>query len=187
MSILNIHAVDNGYFDIYPSEYPFESTSDTVPYSDTTPIKLTDDDEMEQLLEFLHSEHDDYLLDVDLHMLQDLLAVYPSLEFYTVSTLLFHKYGGENICVKNCMSHFSIFVPTNYNVKLSNGNMVYAQEIGIVLCRFPNCLIMYSVIPVYYCPGHPSNTISLGDLKCLFVLKILHLNLLNIVIFLFSR
>ena len=28
---------------------------------------------------------------------------------YTVSTVLFHKYGGENVVVTNCMSHFSMF------------------------------------------------------------------------------
>ena len=34
------------------------------------PIKSIDDDEMDHLLEFFHSEHDDDLLDVDLQMLQ---------------------------------------------------------------------------------------------------------------------
>ena len=50
-------------------------------------------------------------------------------------------------------------------VKLANGNMGHAQKIGIILCCFPNCSIIYPVGPVYYCPGHPSNTISSGALK----------------------
>ena len=41
----------------------------------------------------------------------------------------------------------------------------HAQWIGIILCRFPNCSIIYPVGPIYYCPGHPFNTISTGDLK----------------------
>ena len=50
-------------------------------------------------------------------------------------------------------------------MKISNVNTVHAQGIGIILCCFPNCLIIYPVGPVYYCPGHPSNTISSGALK----------------------
>ena len=37
--------------------------------------------------------------------------------------------------------------------------------IGIVLFSFPNNTIIYPLGPVYYFPGHPSNTISLGALK----------------------
>ena len=33
------------------------------------------------------------------------------------------------------------------------------------LMLFPNFTIIYLVVPVYYCPGHPSNTTSSGDLK----------------------
>ena len=43
--------------------------------------------------------------------------------------------------------------------------MGHVQGIGIILCQFPNYLIIYPVGPVYYCPGHPSNTISSGSLK----------------------
>ena len=91
--------------------------------------------------------------------------VAPPTKFYTVSTVLFHKDGGLNDAVTNCMSQFSMFVPTKATVKLSNGNTGHAQGIGIILCRFPNCSIIYPVGPVYYCPGHPSNTISSGALK----------------------
>ena len=35
---INNDALDNGDVEIYPSENPFESTSDSVTYPDTTPI-----------------------------------------------------------------------------------------------------------------------------------------------------
>ena len=120
---------------------------------------------MDHILEFFHSEHDDNLLDVDLQMLQAWLVVAPPSKFYTVSTLLFHKDAGANFSVTNCMSHFSMFVPTKVTVKLANRNMGHAQWIGIILCCFPNCSIIYLVGPGYYFPGHPSNTISSGALK----------------------
>ena len=63
------------------------------------------------------------------------------------------------------MSHFSMLFPTKSNVKLSNVNMVHAQVTGIILCHFTNCPNIYPVVPVYYCPGKPSNTISSFDLK----------------------
>ena len=58
-----------------------------------------------------------------------------------------------------------MFVPTKATVKLANGNTGHAQGIGTILCRFLNCYIIHPVGPVYYCPGHPSNTISSGALK----------------------
>ena len=66
-SELNHHAIDNG--DI-TSDVPLDSRYDSVPDQDTTPIKSIDDDGMDHLLELFHIEHDDYLLDFDLHMLQ---------------------------------------------------------------------------------------------------------------------
>ena len=101
--------------------------------------------------------------------------------FYTVYTVLFHKYGGANVSVKNCISNFPMFVLTKATVKLANENMVHVQGIGVILCRFPNCSIIHPSGTVYYCPGHPSNTISSGPLKFILVLKRLHLNLLKIV------
>ena len=89
----------------------------------------------------------------------------PSTKVYTVSTVLFHKYRGENVAVTNYMSHFSMFVPTKATVKLDNGNMVHSQGIGIILYSFPNHLIIYPAGPVYYYPGNPPNTISLGALR----------------------
>ena len=161
MGKLNHHAIDNG--DI-TSDIPVESSYDSAPYSDTPPIKSIDYDEMDHLLEFFHSEHDDDFLYVELQMLQAWLVVAPPTKIYTVSTVLFHKDGGANVAVTNCMSHFSMFVPTKATVKLANGNTVHAQGIGIILCRFPNFSIIYPVGPVYYCSGHPSNTISSGAL-----------------------
>ena len=73
---------------------------------------------------------------------------------------MFHKYGGANAVVTNCISYFSMLVPTKATLKISNVNMVHAQLIEIVLCSFPNCNIIYPVGPDYYCPGHPSNTIA---------------------------
>ena len=98
-------------------------------------------------------------------MIQAWLVVAPNSKLYTVSTVLFNKDVGANVTVKNCMSHFYMFVPTKATVELASGNTGYAQGIGIILCSFTNCSIKYPVVPVYYCPGHPSNTISLGALK----------------------
>ena len=115
MGRLNHHDIDNG--DI-TSDVPVESNYESVPDPDTTPIKLIDDDEMDHILEFFHSEHDENILDVDIHMLQDLLVVSPPSKLYTVSTALFRKHGGSNVAVTNCMSHFSMFVPTKANSHL---------------------------------------------------------------------
>ena len=120
---------------------------------------------MDHILEFFHSEHDDDLLDVDLQILQAWLVVAYQSKFYTVSTALFHKYGGANFAVTSFMSHFSMFAPTEATVKLANGNMVHFQGIGIISCIFPNCSIIYPLGPVFYCPADPSNTILSGALK----------------------
>ena len=122
MGRLNNHAIDNGDVEVNPSDFPVESNYEYVPYPDTTPIKSIDDDEMDHLLKFFQLEHDDDPLDVDLHILQALLVVAPPSKFYTVFTVLFHKYGGENVAVTNFMSHFSMFVPTKATAKLANGN-----------------------------------------------------------------
>ena len=64
---LYYHAIDN--VDIN-SDVPVDSSYDSILDPETTPIKPIDDDEIDHLLEFFHSEHDDDLLDVDLQMLQ---------------------------------------------------------------------------------------------------------------------
>ena len=143
-----------------------EYTSDSVPDPDNTPIKPIYDDEMDQLLVLFHLENYDNLLDFDLQMIQTWLEVDPYSEFYTISTVFFHKYRGNNVGVTNCMSYFYIFVTTQDNVKLANDNMGHVQGIGITLNNFQNCPIINPMGPVYQCPGHPSNTISLGSLRC---------------------
>ena len=79
--------------------------------------------------------------------------------------MLFYKYGGEHFGVTNFMSHFSMFVSTKAGIKVANENTGNAQVIGIILCRFPKCIITFPVGPVYYFLGHTSNTILLGTLK----------------------
>ena len=139
MGRLNNNSIDNGDFKCPYSEFPVEFNSESVTDPDSTPIKSIGDDEMDHLLEFFHSEHDEDLLDVELQMLQAWLVVAPPSKFYTVSTVFFHKYGGVNVAVTNFMSHFSMFVTTKATVKLANGNTVHVQGIGIILCHFPNC------------------------------------------------
>ena len=124
-----------------------------------------DDDKIYHLLEFFQSEHDDDILNFDLHILRYWIVVAPSSKFYTVCTVLFHKYGGKHFAFTNYMSHFYMFSPTKANVKLANENTGHAQVIGIVLYQFLNCHIIYPVVPVYYFPGHSSNNISTCDFK----------------------
>ena len=57
--------------------FPAEYNSEYIPDPDTTPIKSIDDDEIDHLLELLHSEHGDDLLYFDLQMLQACLVVIP--------------------------------------------------------------------------------------------------------------
>ena len=64
MGIINHHVIDYGHVEVYASEYPFYSTSDSALYRYTTLIKSIYYDEMDQLLELFHSKHNDYLLDV---------------------------------------------------------------------------------------------------------------------------
>ena len=79
--------------------------------------------------------------------------------------MLFHKDGGANVAVTNCMSRFSMFFPTKDTVKLAYENTGHAKGIGIILCLFPNCSVIYPMGQVYSCPGHPSNNISSDALK----------------------
>ena len=59
--------------------------------------------------------------------------------------------------LKNSFTFYTL-VPTQANMKLSNENTLHAQGIGIILCNFSNCIIIYLVEPVYYCTLHPSNS-----------------------------
>ena len=67
---LNHHDIDNGDVKVQTSYFLVEFNYKSVPDLDTTPIKSIDDDEMDYLLELFHSEHDEDLLDVELHILQ---------------------------------------------------------------------------------------------------------------------
>ena len=104
-------------------------------------------------------------------MLQYVMVFSTPSNIYTVYTVLFHKGGEANVSVKNCMSHFSMFVPTKSTVKLSNVSTVYAQAICIIFCVFTNCYILYPVGSVYYCPGRPSHTITSVAFKFYVVLQ----------------
>ena len=168
MGRLNRHVIDNGDIEVNPSDFPVEFNSEYVPDIDTTIIKQIDDDWMDHILELFHSEYDEDILSVEIQMLQAWLVVAPPSKFYTLSTVLFHKYRGEKVAVKDCMSHFSMFVSTKSTVKMANRNTGHTQGVGIILCRFPNFSLIYPVGPVHYFPGHPSNTISSGALKCWF-------------------
>ena len=71
MGRLNHHAIDNGDDEVHPSDFAVKFNSESVPYTDTTPVKSIYDDEMDHLLVFFHSEYDEDILDVDINMLQD--------------------------------------------------------------------------------------------------------------------
>ena len=90
---------------------------------------------------------------------------FPSFQILHSLYCVFNKYIGANVAVKNFMSQFSMFIPTKVTVKLDNEKTVHAQGIGILLCCFPDCSIIYPVEPVYYFPGHLYNIISSGALK----------------------
>ena len=107
----------------------------------------------------------------------------PSLKFYTVSTVLFRKYLGENFAVTNFMSRFYMFDPTRATVELANVNTGHALGIGIISCFFPNLTMIYPAGTIFF-SGHPYNTNSLGALKFMLFFKRLHMNLLNVVILL---
>ena len=62
--------------------------------------------------------------------------VAPPSKLYTVSDVLFHKYGGANVAVTNCMSHFSVFVPTKATVKLAKETRDMSKELGLVYVAF---------------------------------------------------
>ena len=83
------------------------------------------------------------------------MVVAHSSKFYTVSTVLFHKYKGDNVGVTTYFSLFYVSVHTISNVKFYGVNKGYVQVIGIILCQFPHCPIIYPVGPVYHYIGHP--------------------------------
>ena len=69
MGRLNHHAIDNSDVKVHTSDFTVDFNSESVPDPDTSPIKSIDDDEMDHLHEFFHSEHDEDIMDVELQML----------------------------------------------------------------------------------------------------------------------
>ena len=67
---LNHNVIDNGDVEVHSSEFPAESNSESVPDTEKNPIKSFDDYKIDYILEFFRSEHGDYLLNVDLQILQ---------------------------------------------------------------------------------------------------------------------
>ena len=70
VGIINHHAIDNGDVEFHSPDFPVEFNSESVPDTDITPIKSIDDDEMDHILEFFHSENDEDIMNVDIHVLQ---------------------------------------------------------------------------------------------------------------------
>ena len=66
MGKFNNHAIDNCDVKVHTSDFTVDFNSESVPDPDTTTIKSIDGDEMDHILEFFRSEHDEDLLDVDL-------------------------------------------------------------------------------------------------------------------------
>ena len=77
MGILNHHAIYNEDIKIPTPDVPFESSYESVLDPYTIPINSIDDDEKDHILKFLHSEHDENLLGVDLQMIQAWLLFDP--------------------------------------------------------------------------------------------------------------
>ena len=123
---LNNHAMDNGDVKFHTSDFPVEFNCESDIDWDTTHIKSIYDDEMDHFLWFFHLEHDNNIMDDDIHMRQAWLVAASPSKFYTFSTVLLHKYEGANVAVTNYMLHFSMFVPIKATVKLSNANTGYA-------------------------------------------------------------
>ena len=71
MGRLNHYSIDNGCVEVHPSYFTVEFNYQSVLDAYTTPIKSIDDDKMDHVLEFFYSEHDEDLLYVDLHIIQD--------------------------------------------------------------------------------------------------------------------
>ena len=134
---------------------------------------------MDHILEFFHSYHNYDLWDIELHMLQDRLVVPNSSKFYTISTVLFHRYGGANVGITNFMSHFYMFVPSKDILKIARGNTGHAQGIGIILCSFTNFTIIYPMVPVYYFQFTLPTPYNWVPSNVMLILKRLHLNLLK--------
>ena len=85
--------------------------------------------------------------------------------FYTFYTVLFHKDGGANVAVTNCMSYFPIFVQTNATVKLANVNTLPLVSLSASLIYTFNIPfhVFLSFRPYVVLPGvaQPNDTIKI--------------------------
>ena len=70
MGRLNQHSIYNGGVEVHSSEFPVELKSESISDPDATPNKPIDDNEMDHILEIIHSEHDEDIMCIDIHMLQ---------------------------------------------------------------------------------------------------------------------
>ena len=142
---------------------------------------------MHHLLELFHSEHDEDLLDVDIHVLQDWLVVAPPLKLYTVSTVFFIKIE-EQILQSQMASHTFLFLSQPrplWNWIMEKRDM--PKEFGLFYVHFLTIwlyiqldrfiIVQVTLLTLYN--QVPSNF--------MLVIKRLHLNLLNIVTVLSHR
>ena len=144
--ILNHHAISNGDVKVPTSDFPSEFNSESVTYPEITPIKSFDDDEMNHLLELLHSEHDDYLLYVDLQMIQSLLVVTPTSIFIQYLLCCFIN-TEERMLQTQIACHTFICLPQPRNLR--NGQMEtqdMPKELGLF---YTNFLTVWLYIQLY--------------------------------------
>ena len=80
--------------------------------------------------------------------------------------MLFHKDEGDHVGFTELMSCLSVLLPTKANLKLDHGNTRHSQVIRIILYYFHKFPVIYTLGPVYYFPGHTSNSVLLDALKC---------------------
>ena len=136
---------------------------------------------MDNLLELFYSEHDDYLLEVDLQMLWAWLVVAPPSKIYTVSTVLFRRYGGSNFAVKIACLTFLCFLPLMalWNWLMETRDMTKELILFyIVFLTVPLYIQWYKFIIVQFTLPTSSHPVPSNFM---FFLKRLHLDLLNIV------
>ena len=75
--ILRLLSLSTGEAFRFPVVSTCRSIDDSMIDPEKTPIKSEDNDEMNHILEFLHSEHDCDLLEIDLNMIQPRMIVSP--------------------------------------------------------------------------------------------------------------
>ena len=114
-------------------------------------------------------------------MLRVLLVFAPSSNFYTFSTVLFHKYGGANVVVTKYMSNLSMLVLTKADVMETR---YMPKELGLFffLLLTDPLYIQEDQFIIFHIKFTTTSHWVLSNI--ILVFKRLHLNLLNIVILL---